>query len=154
MIDANYNIDIDTGCWIWSGVVSGNGYGKLRINGRQVSAHRVAYQEFIGPIPRGMCVCHSCDTPLCVNPSHLWLGTHQDNMRDMIRKGRHGSKADGYVPHRQGPKGERARTAKLDAAKVLDIRNSRSSCAELAEKYGITARAIAMVRSFETWGHI
>ena len=78
----------EAGCWLWLGSVSPDGYGRVIIGGKKVLAHRVAWEQVRGPIPQGMCVCHKCDTPACVNPSHLWLGTHTENMRDMSLKGR------------------------------------------------------------------
>lgn len=72
------------GCWLWTAGRIGNGYGIFR----RKLVHRVSWTLTNGPIPEGMFVCHHCDTPLCVNPAHLFLGTHQDNMRDMRQKGR------------------------------------------------------------------
>lgn len=80
----------NTGCWLWLGSTGNSGYGKLRIGHTQdVSAHRASFATFKGLIPSGMCVLHSCDVRLCVNPDHLFIGTKSDNTRDMVRKGRH-----------------------------------------------------------------
>lgn len=83
----------NTGCWLWTASVRTSGYGCLRIDGRLVSAHRAAWETVHGPIPphpdyHGLCVCHTCDTPLCINPAHLFLGTMRENMEDASRKGR------------------------------------------------------------------
>lgn len=74
-------------CWEWSGPKR-NGYGCLKSLDIQEYAHRMSYGMFNAPIPSGLCVCHSCDNPGCVNPSHLWVGTKADNTRDMFAKGR------------------------------------------------------------------
>lgn len=79
------------GCWLWTGATTSTGYGHLTKgghDGRPVKAHRLAYELANGPIPDGLEVCHHCDTPLCVRPDHLFLGTRRENLGDAMRKGR------------------------------------------------------------------
>ena len=76
------------GCWIFQGSLNADGYGQISRDGRGVRLHRLAWEEANGPIPKGMRVCHRCDMPACCNVAHLFLGTQQDNVTDMIAKGR------------------------------------------------------------------
>src|SRR5690348_4704416 len=77
-------------CWAWRGSINRNGYGQLSWNAWPASSHRVAYQLTHGTIPEGLFVLHSCDNKLCVNPAHLYVGTQQQNVDDMMKRGRHG----------------------------------------------------------------
>lgn len=77
-------------CWLWTGAVNSKGYGSMMFEGKVTSTHRLSFMWFKEEIPKGMHICHSCDVPACVNPEHLWVGTHSDNMQDMIAKDRHG----------------------------------------------------------------
>ena len=89
-------VDARTGCWMWTLALTPKGYARAAVNCVRHYGHRLAWQLARGPIPDGLCVCHSCDVlhaePLayrrCVNPDHLWLGTNADNTADMIAKGR------------------------------------------------------------------
>lgn len=76
-------------CWLWTGYKNNMGYGVIGIGHIGTKyVHRLSYSEFVGEIPTGLFVCHSCDTPLCFNPKHLWLGTQKDNLNDALKKGR------------------------------------------------------------------
>lgn len=85
----------NSGCWLWTGFYQEFGYGRMgvgyAVEGTRgtAMAHRLSYEIFVGPIPDGICVLHRCDVPECVNPEHLWLGTHSDNVNDKVAKGRH-----------------------------------------------------------------
>jgi len=78
----------EAGCWIWDGPIGRNGRPYRYVGKILDYPYRYAYRKFVGEIPAGMCVCHTCDVPSCVNPSHLFLGSQADNMRDMAKKGR------------------------------------------------------------------
>lgn len=96
--DEKIELDPATGCWLWRGAIAGNGYGSIKHCGAAVGAHCFAYRiwrkmeldegRVHPPLLRGMVLMHRCDTPLCCNPEHGKPGTHTENMRDMIRKGR------------------------------------------------------------------
>jgi len=82
--------DVNSGCWLWSGFLGRGGYGQFRASDKTQPAHRFSYEFYNGLSigDKSMCVCHKCDTPSCVNPNHLFLGSFQENMDDMKRKGR------------------------------------------------------------------
>jgi hypothetical protein len=129
------------GCWMWKGPCRGNGHGTLQVRNRTAMAHRVAWQLTRGPIPEGLCVCHHCDNPPCVNPGHLFLGTHRDNMQDMIVRNR-----------RRHAAGERNGRAKLTPAEVEAIRaDSTSGDTVLGRKFGVCATTIHGIRTGRLW---
>lgn len=129
-------------CHIWIGGTNDRGYGKFRW-GRMVRAHRASYLLFNGAIPEGLHVLHKCDTPLCVNPKRLFLGTHQDNMADMLQKKRNKI----WI-------GETNSASKLNEVKVLEIRSSTLSTKELAGQYNVHKSAIEKVKARTTWKHV
>ena len=142
-------------CWIWSGSRFESGYGRLFVGGKSVRAHRVSWVLNRGPIPKGILVLHKCDNRPCVNPDHLFLGTPQDNMDDMMAKGR-GISGMKIHPER-ACRGEMAHRAKLTASKVVEIRALREQGViyeKIAKKYGVTKRAIICVVKRLSWKHI
>lgn len=131
------------GCWVWTGA-NVRGYGSLLIhgeNGPAVRAHRFSYEMANGKIPDGLLVCHKCDNRRCVNPSHLFLGTHQDNTDDMMRKGR-------------GPTGERQGRSKLRAVQIPEIKSlvaSGTSKRQAAFRYGVSVQTVCNIISGKSW---
>lgn len=119
-----------TPCQLWEGAVQSNGYGHLTKNGKTLLAHRVSYANKNGGIPYGQLVLHKCDNKLCVNPEHLFVGTHKDNMQDMIQKGR------GSWGH---TKGERNAQTKLTDREVVKLKKAyvpgRGAKAALARSF-------------------
>jgi DNA-binding Xre family transcriptional regulator len=115
-------VDRSGDCWLWTGARRPLGYGALKIDGRVLHAHRVAYEPVYGDIPPELVVLHTCDNPPCVNPAHLRLGTRSDNTRDMYAKGRHGGRQQGtrQVKVAQAPT-VHIRLRELAEAKRLNI---------------------------------
>lgn len=135
-----------TGCFVWTRSRYREGHGQIWWNGRLERTHRFAWVLQNGPIPPGMCICHRCDNPPCINVDHLFMGTHQDNMNDMMAKGR---------DYRGPPlKGEAHPNAKLTAADILAIREKRNSRKADAALYGVSEGNIKTIRGRKTWGHI
>ncbi len=131
-----------SGCWLWTGEADGVGYGRIFSKKKGDKAHRVSWELHRGEIPPGVKVCHRCDTPGCVNPDHLFLGTQGDNVRDALRKGR--------MPR----KGERCPTSKLTNAQVAIIRNCTESLTALGLRFGVRRQTINAVRQRTTWTHL
>lgn len=84
----SYIVDQKTGCWIWQKTKDAPGYGIFYFENHFIHAHRWIYQHLNGEMPKNIFACHKCDNPPCVNPEHIFAGTHADNMRDMKKKGR------------------------------------------------------------------
>jgi hypothetical protein len=136
-----------SGCWLWmantDGHPIGRNYGQIHILGRKRRAHHAAWRIYRGSIPSGLQVLHRCDTPLCVNPAHLFLGTPTDNLSDAEKKGR--------VRHL---KGEALCISKLTEAKVREIRESPDSDADLAKRFDVHPATIWQAKNRYTWKHV
>lgn len=132
------------GCWLWTGARNRKGYGTLAIDRMSVGAHRVSWEIHVGVIPSGLQVLHRCDNPPCTNPDHLFLGTIQDNIADMMSKGRQ-------------VRGERQARAVLTAQIVRDIclrHSGGQSVSTIANAIGFSYGAIKAVVSGQTWKHV
>lgn len=136
-------------CWLWKGSVDDKGYGRINVtfcSGKRflILAHRLSYRLFRGKV-RGLFVCHHCDNPACVNPHHLFLGTHQDNMGDKVRKGRQ-------------IRGEDNVHAKLTGADVMRVRElaatRRYTDRQLAKMFGVSDVNIHDIIVGKTWRYL
>lgn len=132
----------EPGCWLWTGSFGNNGYGYFSSE----LAHRHSWGLANGAIPRGLCVLHKCDVRSCVNPSHLFLGSHADNTADMFKKGR------GVLPPRFI--GETNKSSKLTAETVRLIRIDKRSNKVVASEYGVSNVLVGMIRRRLAWRHI
>ena len=131
-------------CWLWQGAISSKGYGRMRQDGKHISTHRYIFKMAYGEIPDGLFVLHDCDTPACVRPAHLFLGTQQDNIDDMINKGRKAI-------------GSKVNSSKLKESDIPTIRkrlNNGEISSDIAIDYGVTSNAIAQIKTGKTWKHI
>lgn len=144
---ARVEYEPNTGCWLWSGACSPEGYGHIRDGDGRVSlTHRASYGLHKGAAPASAQVCHSCDTPACVNPAHLFLGTNAENMADRNRKGRARGGSN---------KGEAHPSATLtatDVARIRDLAESRAQTQRaIAARFGITQGHVSGILNGRRW---
>lgn len=143
------NIKKTNKCWEWTGgiVKDRGGYGRFHANGKSYRAHRISWQIYRGKWPGELFVCHKCDNTKCVNPGHLFLGTTQDNMNDMKKKGR-------------SPKlsGEKHPSVKLREYQVINIRKTYKkgniTCRELSKRYGVSPSLINLIIKNKRWKYL
>lgn len=117
----------ECGCWIWIGTCDADGYGVICISGKTKRVSRLSWELYNGSIPQKMLVCHQCDIKPCINPYHLFLGTHADNANDFYRKGR-------------------SAQLKLTATDIQNIRKDRRPRKEIAEEYKISIHYVSDIR--------
>lgn len=137
----------NTGCWLWVGALDYDGYGICSthyINGKKFSkAHRASFVTHKGDFDSALLVCHSCDNPSCVNPYHLFLGNHLDNVQDCVKKNR---------------RHKGAKHSKLNPSQVLEIRhrykNELCTHEDLSKEYAVCRQTITSVLSRKNWGHL
>lgn len=138
-------VEKSEGCWLWTAARTPRGYGHLRYRNEYLLAHRASWEIHFGPVPDDLKVLHTCDTPACVRPDHLFLGTSLDNHDDMKAKGR-------------SAKGEKHGGARLTEAQVLEIRARFAaggiSQGALRAMYGITQSHVRSIITRKTWRHL
>jgi hypothetical protein len=137
-------------CWLWMGCLGRGGYGSFSTWGKNKSctgAHRMAWELTNGPVPSGLCVCHRCDNPPCVNPRHLFIGTRTDNLHDASVKGRI-----------RAPMGTTSPNAKLTDEAVREIRRryalGETLQRELGKEFGVSQEEIGAIVRRRKWRHV
>lgn len=137
-------VDKSNDCWLWRGSCDKNGYGLLRIAGVTTRVNRLAWKDYFGEIPEGKHVLHTCDQPSCVRKEHLFLGSHQDNMTDMVNKGRSYRPAGALNPK-----------AKLTQAKADEMRALFAAGTlgkgQLQVRYGVSRITVERVLARQVW---
>src|SRR6266496_700029 len=137
----------DNGCLEWTGWKDKKGYGEISIASYPYMAHRASYALHVGPIPHGVKVLHKCDNPSCINPEHLFLGSHQDNVADCVKKRR----------HTYGERQWKAVVTEDDVLKIRAInphRNGPIMIKTVAKSYGVTPKQISRIVKRTSWRHV
>lgn len=142
-------VDKSRDCWLWTASTTKAGYGIFWLHGRNVLAHRMSWRTHHGAIPDGMMVCHACDTPSCVNPSHLFLGTAADNAQDRERKGR-GSGAE-HLPNNKGEANGRAKLTTKDVQEIRRLLNEGLSARSIGRQYGVSGVMVGNIKRGINW---
>lgn len=153
-------IPAESECWLWTGGMDKDGYGQTHYCGKNVRTHRVAWLLRNGVIPDAMVVMHTCDTPACINPDHLKLGTNQENTEDKMQKKRHrvASGDDHYL--RKNPSqraGDKCPSSKLNESAVRAILQKLANGMkqrEIASELGVSRTAISAIATGRNWKHL
>lgn len=142
--EAKFTREPSSGCWLWTAATHTHGYGKMWDGETVTDAHRLSWTIYKGEIPKGMHVLHKCDVPCCVNPDHLFIGTHQDNMYDMNSKGRH------VAP--RGAMNSHLTQSTIDEIRAIQGRLANGEAKRLALHYGISTGGLYKIRRGDRWG--
>lgn len=154
------HVDKSDGCWEWKLAPLSSGYGRFTLTRRKsVRAHRMAWELEHGPIPDEMCVLHECDNRLCVRPSHLFLGTNVDNMRDRDAKGRQakGDRSGARTMPERRPRGEGHSRSRLtdESVRVIRVRVAEGDLQrKIAEDLGVSLPTVNNVVTGRSWSHV
>lgn len=148
------------GCRLWKGGKNQKGYGTALFRAKAWRAHRASYTAFRGDIPDDKLVCHTCDTPCCIEPAHLFVGTNSDNMQDMVRKGRGrcliGSDQShfksGHAP--RGADGSGAKVSEQDAINIICRAGEGGPARAIAAEFGIHRTTVGKILNGVTWKHL
>lgn len=144
------NKNTENGCWEWVAAKVRHGYGRIMVQKKVKLTHRVSWELHNGPIPEGLHVLHRCDNPSCVRPEHLFLGNQEENMRDMVIKGR--------SSHSTGTNGENHYRAKITTKDVRDMRkkysNSKTPLRVVAQEFGLSKTHVNKILLRKIWKHI
>jgi len=137
---------VSSGCWEYTGGINNKGYGRIKDDFKNLLAHRVSYEVFIGEIQDDLCVCHKCDNRKCINPSHLFLGTKADNNRDMYEK-------DRGADH-SGENNGRAKLSAEDVKRIIELREQGLTYKQISKQYPVNVPTIGKVCTGKLWRDI
>jgi hypothetical protein len=146
LFSKSFSPEPNTGCWIWTGYIGVGGYGHMSVRNRKKTdhkyAHRHSFERSNGPVPHGMIVLHSCDNRWCVNPEHLSVGTHQENMDDMVSRGR------SLVNNKNSAKID------IETARKVYMATLLYSQTEVARQFSISQPLVSMIRNGRVWPEV